>query len=63
MSDAHRTSLLDRALALVAGPFLLGRKAVADLAPALEAVPARPEAPALTPLAILPPDHAVKRRG
>lgn len=65
MSDAPRTSLLARAKALLAGPFFLGRKAVADLAPAVAALTARPEpqAPALRPLPILPPEHAVKRRG
>ncbi|MEI6593001.1 MAG: hypothetical protein WCL47_07150 [Holophagaceae bacterium] len=58
MSDAIRKPLLDRALALLAAPFLLGRQAIEAITPVAE-----PLRPALRPIPIPPPEHAVKRRG
>jgi hypothetical protein len=61
MAD-DRKPLLDRAAALVAGPFLLGRRAL-DLVflPDKDGPPPAPEAaPRLT---VTPPEHAIKRRG
>lgn len=58
MSDAIRKPLLDRTLALLAAPFLLGRQAIEAITPVVE-----PPRPALRPVPIPPPEHAVKRRG
>ena len=63
MADANRKPLIDRAAALVAGPFLMGRRALS-----LAFLPDRdapPEAPPDTAprLSITPPEHAIKRRG
>jgi len=59
MADDHRT-LLNRAAALLAGPFLLGQRALSQvltgkLEPTLVEVPVRIPVP--------PPEHAIKRRG
>lgn len=61
MADTPRTSLTDRAAALLVGPFLLGRRALdmtflSDVQ--AEAPPPRPQG-----LAITSPEHAIKRRG
>lgn len=62
MSDAPRTPLLDRAAALVAGPFLLGREALGLVfRPDPEAPPETP--PASLRIPVTPPEHAIKRRG
>lgn len=63
MADALRKPMLDRAAALLAGPFLLGRQALAVLS--RSAADAPPEAPKEAPLrlSITPPEHAIKRRG
>ncbi|NTW86078.1 MAG: hypothetical protein HGB30_07935 [Holophagaceae bacterium] len=62
MADANRTPLLDRAAALLAGPFLLGRQA---LSLAFLTDRETPEAPALAlqRIPVTPPEHAIKRRG
>lgn len=63
MADAIRKPMLDRATALLAGPFLLGRQALAVLSRGVADAPA--EAPKEVPLrlSITPPEHAIKRRG
>jgi hypothetical protein len=63
MADASRKPMLDRLSALVAGPFLLGRKALSlDWAQAEGSPPGPPpEAPAR--ITVKSPEHAIKRRG
>ena len=63
MADLNRKPILDRIAALVAGPFLLGRRALD-----LEWVDAKVSPPEsgteVTPrIAITSPEHAIKRRG
>ncbi len=63
MADANRQPLLDRAAALVAGPFLLGQRALS-----LAFLPDKPSPPEPSPdatprIPITPPEHAIKRRG
>lgn len=63
MADANRKPLIYRAAALVAGPFLMGKRALGlAFLPDKEAPP---EAPlnAAPRLSITPPEHAIKRRG
>jgi hypothetical protein len=61
MADTH-PSLLARATALLAGPFLLGQRALG--LPFLTEKAPSPEPPrdALRPT-VKPPEHAIKRRG
>lgn len=63
MADVNRKPLLDRATALLAGPFLLGRQAL-SLA-FLPGPASSPETPpdAAGSIPITPPEHAIKRRG
>lgn len=62
MADTPRKPLLDRAAALVAGPFLLGREALSLVfRPDREAPPETPPAPLR--ITVTPPEHAIKRRG
>ena len=63
MADLNRKPILDRIAALVAGPFLLGRRALS-----LEWVSAKTSPPeqgteATPRIAITSPEHAIKRRG
>jgi len=63
MADSPRKPILDRATALLAGPFLLGQRALS-----LAFMPGKdspPEAPPNTAprITITPPEHAIKRRG
>ena len=63
MADLNRKPILDRIAALVAGPFLLGRRALN-----LEWVDAKTSPPerrteATPRIAISSPEHAIKRRG
>jgi hypothetical protein len=59
MADLTRKPMLDRVAALVAGPFLLGRRALSlDWA---ETQGSPPEASAR--INVTPPEHAIKRRG
>ena len=63
MADVNRKQMLDRVAALLAGPYLLGRRALnLDWANA-QGIP--PERPAETParLTVTPPEHAIQRRG
>lgn len=64
MADAPRKPLLDRATALLAGPFLLGREAL-DLAflRGQAAPPGGPPETASHRPTVTPPEHAIKRRG
>jgi len=63
MADANRKPILDRMTALVAGPFLLGRRALSlDWAQA-EGSPPEPPVEVPARIAIKSPDHAIKRRG
>ena len=63
MTNLNRKPILDRATALLAGPFLLGRRALnLDWA---QAQGSPPEPPAEPParLTVTPPEHAIQRRG
>jgi hypothetical protein len=63
MAEQTRKPMLDRVVALVAGPFLLGRRALSlEWADAQGCPPkAPPEASAR--ITVTPPEHAIKRRG
>jgi hypothetical protein len=63
MADANRKPMIDRMTALIAGPFLLGRRALT-----LEWVdtpdsPPEPHHEAPARMTVTPPEHAIKRRG
>ncbi len=63
MAEQDRRPITDRLAALVAGPFLLGQRALAlqwGEAPGSPPEPP-PEPPAR--LRLTPPEHAIKRRG
>ncbi|MBI1751790.1 MAG: hypothetical protein HY014_12275 [Acidobacteria bacterium] len=63
MADLIRTPIVGRATALLAGPFLLGQKALSLVFPqAKDASADPPPEPALR-ISITPPEHAIKRRG
>lgn len=64
MGTSNRREILGRLAALVAGPLLLGRQALAVATKAGKETP--PEAPpegAPARIALTPPTHSVKRRG
>lgn len=62
MGDERRQSILDRTTALVAGPFLLGRRAL-DLVFSPGQAPPEPPPDVRPRLTVTPPEHAIKRRG
>ncbi len=60
MADLNKP-LLARATALLAGPFLLGQRALSLVLSADKEGP--PSEPAPARISITPPEHAIKRRG
>jgi len=63
MADTPRKPILERATALLAGPFLLGQRALSLVFAPGQDAPAEAPAPAVSRLTITPPEHAIKRRG
>ena len=63
MADADRKPLLDRAAALLAGPFLLGRQALSLAFLSDRETPSEEPALAHQRIPVTPPEHANKRRG
>ncbi len=63
MADTPRKPIMDRATALLAGPFLLGQRALDFVFAPGQDTPAEAPAPAVSRLTITPPEHAIKRRG
>ena len=63
MADLNRKPILDRMAALVAGPFLLGRRALNLEWANAKASPPEPRTEATARIAITSPEHAIKRRG
>ncbi len=64
MADTNRTQMANRATALLAGPFLLGRRALSALFPPEdEAPPEQPRKDLGRGITVTPPEHAIKRRG
>ena len=63
MTELNRKPILDRMAALVAGPFLLGRRALNLEWVYAQANPPEPQTEASTGIAITSPEHAIKRRG
>jgi len=63
MADLNRKPILDRIAALVAGPFLLGQRALNLEWVDAKASPPEPPTEAATRIAITSPEHAIKRRG
>ena len=63
MADEIRKPIVERAAALLAGPFLLGQRALSLLFQPDPEAP--PETPPQAPLriSVTPPEHAIKRRG
>jgi len=64
MTNLNRKPILDRATALLAGPFLLGQRALGLVFSSGKDSP--PEAPvpkAASRMTVTPPEHAIKRRG
>ena len=63
MTVLNRKPMIDRMTALLAGPFLLGQRALSlDWAKA-EGSPPEPTAEAPARMTVTPPEHAIKRRG
>jgi hypothetical protein len=63
MTGPIRKPTLDRTLALLAGPFLLGRQALSlAFLPDEDAPPEASPETALR-ITVTPPEHAIKRRG
>jgi hypothetical protein len=62
MTNAHKP-LVDRATALLAGPFLLGQRALSLLLSDKDAPPKAPLEGATLRITVTPPEHAIKRRG
>jgi hypothetical protein len=62
MADPTRKPMLDRTLALLAGPFLLGRQALNLAFLQGERAPEPPPDPTRR-ITVTPPEHAIKRRG
>jgi hypothetical protein len=61
MTDPNRKPLVNRLAALLAGPFLLGRRALSfDWA---QASPPEPPPKATASITVTFPEHAIKRRG
>jgi len=64
MTDTLRPSLRHKAIALLAGPYLLGQKAMdLILLPDKDAPPESTAAPTPLRITVTPPEHAIKRRG
>ena len=63
MADLNRKPILDRIAALVAGPFLLGRRALDLEWTDAQGSPPGPTAEAPARMTVTPPEHAIKRRG
>ena len=63
MADMNRKPILDRITALVAGPFLLGRRALNHDWVDTKSSPPEPQTEATHRIAITSPEHAIKRRG
>jgi hypothetical protein len=64
MADTSRKPILDRATALLAGPFLLGQRALSfAFLPDQDAPPGRASETTAQRPSITPPEHAIKRRG
>jgi hypothetical protein len=63
MTDSHKP-LVDRATALLAGPFLLGQRALSLLfLPGKDAPPEAPPEGVTLRIPVTAPEHAIKRRG
>ncbi len=62
MTDETRTPITNRALALLAGPFLLGQRALSLVFQKEDTPEAEPRT-AASRITITPPEHAIKRRG
>jgi hypothetical protein len=63
MTELNRKPMIDRVTALVAGPFLLGRRALSLAWADAQGSPSEPQTEATARIAITSPEHAIKRRG
>ena len=64
MGAVNRKPIVDRAAALLAGPFLLGQRALSlVLRPEKDAPPETPPKGSSFRITVTPPEHAIKRRG
>ncbi|WLT31288.1 hypothetical protein [Geothrix sp. PMB-07] len=63
MTDVIRTPIVERATALLAGPFLLGQKALSLVFQQAKDAPSDPPPEPTLRISITPPEHAIKRRG
>jgi len=63
MADTTRKPIADRATALLAGPFLLGQKALSLVFRPDQTSPGDPPPEPALRFSITPPEHAIKRRG
>jgi hypothetical protein len=63
MADVNRKPMMDRAAALVAGPFLLGQRALSLVFQPDQDAPPKTLKEAPSRITVTPPEHAIKRRG
>ena len=63
MADLIRKPIVDRAAALLAGPFLLGKQALSLVFQPDKDSPGDPPPEPARRISITPPEHAIKRRG
>jgi hypothetical protein len=63
MAELNRKPMIDRLTALVAGPFLLGQRALSLGWADAQDSPPGPPPPASARITVTPPEHAIKRRG
>ncbi len=63
MANVNRNQMIQRATALLAGPFLLGRRALSLEWVDTQASAPEPQPEAPVRITVTPPEHAIKRRG
>ena len=63
MTELNRKPMIDRVTALLAGPFLLGQRALSLDWTEAQGSPPGPTTEAPARITVTPPEHAIKRHG